>query len=403
VHCPKSVILETNRLAFRRLARTLVGLSVLLGLAIVVEAAVGLHYHGLGPGFAISIVTNLPFIVGIAYGGRWLARSDLGPDRHRRIAVWCLGGGAVFIAMNLLLMVVMPPVNLFATVVWIRWATSIGAGTGLLLGVFEARAIDRGVTAERARLRANQAESRRELLDYLNALLRHEVLNSANVIDGRTSMLLHRETYDPADRENLETIQRRARDLTSIIEDARVLLQATTGETDDEILDVVTVLEHELTTLTDYDPSVTVETDFPDAAPVVADALLSRVFSNLLANAVEHHDGPSPTVEVSVEVTAETVRVVIADDGPGVPPGQRATLFECAERDRDHGLGLSLVSTLLERYDGTIELTETGSTGSVFTVELPIADTSVESPRTVGAGGCEESLETEPAPKATPD
>jgi signal transduction histidine kinase len=395
--------LQTNSRSALSLPRSLIGLSVVFCVAIAVEAIVGLRYHALGVGFAISVATSLPFVVGVGYGGRWLASSDLEPDRHDRIALWCLGGGTAFLAMNLLLMVVMPPANTYETAIWLRWAASIGTGTGLLLGVFEARAIDRRVTAERARLRADEAESRRELLDYLNGLLRHEVLNSANVIDGRTGMLLARETVEPTDREDLETIQRRARDLAGIIEDARVLLQATTGEAEADVLDVVTVLDGELARLTDYDRSVTVETDFPDAAPVVADSLLSRVFSNLLANAIEHHDGQSPTVSVTVETTAETVIVTVADDGPGVPAAERETLFDCADRNRDHGLGLSLVSTLLERYDGRIELTETGPSGSVFTVELPLADASAESLTAVSVGDRQGAPEAEPAPGATPE
>jgi signal transduction histidine kinase len=372
--------LPTIRTAERRLPLALVGVSLVFGLTMVTEAAVGIGSYALGTGFTISVATSLPFVAGIGYGGYWLANSSLEPDRDGRIAGWCLGGTGVFLAMNVLLMTVLPPGTLFETAIWLRWAGSIGAGTGLLIGTFEARAIDRRVSAERARLRAEEAESRRELLDYLNALLRHEVLNSANVIDGRAGLLLERGTIDAADRPDLETIQRRARDLTSIIEDARVLLQATTGHATEKTLDVVSVLEAELDTLTDYDRSVTVETDFPESASVRADDLLPRVFSNLFANAVEHHDGLSPTVSVTVETTPEVVRIAVADDGPGVPAPERDSLFECDSTECDHGLGLSLVATLLERYDGTIELTETGPSGSVFTVELPLAGMRRDSP-----------------------
>jgi signal transduction histidine kinase len=365
--------LETIRSATRRLPRTLLGLSIVFVLGICVEGIVGFRYHALGIGFAISVATSLPFVAGIGYGGRWLTGSNLHRDRDRRIAGWCLGSAGVFLGMNLLLMFVVPPANAFEIAIWIRWAGTIGTGTGLLIGVLDARAIERGLSAERARKRADEADSHRELLDYLNALLRHEVLNSANVIDGRSALLLQRDALEAQDRDDLETIRRRARDLTRIIEDARVLLQATTGDTNEEVLDVVTVLERELETLTDYDRSVTVETDFPASAPVLADALLPRVFSNLLANAIEHHDGDEPTVHVTVETTSETVRVAIEDDGPGVPAGKRDILFDREDADRNHGIGLSLVSTLLERYVGTIELTDTGPSGSVFTVELPHA------------------------------
>ena len=57
---------------------------------------------------------------------------------------------------------------------------------------------------------------------------------------------------------------------------------------------------------------------------------------------------------------------------------EQETLFE-RNMGADHGLGLYLVRTLIERYGGTVELTETGPEGSTFTVELPRADVGVES------------------------
>jgi signal transduction histidine kinase len=358
----------------------LIGFGLALGITMGVEAIYLQQQGALGPAFTINVATSLPFVLGIAYGGYWLSGSELESERHGRIVGWSLGATAMFLIINLLMMSILPPGNPFATFVWIRWATSIGAGTGLLLGIFEARAIHRRVSAERARLRADQAEARRQLLDYVNGLLRHEVLNGANVIDGRASMVLQRGNLDTTDHRDLETIQRQGQRLASIIEDARVLLQATTGDAEKTTVDLVSVIETELDTLTDYDRSVTVETDLPESIPVVADALLPRVFSNLFANAAEHHDGPNPTVSVTVETTAESVLVTVADDGPGVPESERESLFECEDTDCDHGLGLSLVAMLLERYDGSIELTETGPEGSVFTVELPRADDPTGSP-----------------------
>lgn len=108
-----------------------------------------------------------------------------------------------------------------------------------------------------------------------------------------------------------------------------------------------------------------------------ADGLLERVFSNLLLNAVKHNDRSAPRIRVSVETDDETATVHVADNGPGVPEGQRDTLFERdTDRGSSHGLGLYLVRTLVERYGGSVELTETGPEGSVFTVTLPSAGAS---------------------------
>lgn len=111
-------------------------------------------------------------------------------------------------------------------------------------------------------------------------------------------------------------------------------------------------------------------TDVPDDVAVVADHLLTRVFGNLLSNAVLHNDAATPHVDVSVDSTPDVVHVRIADDGQGVPDSERETLFERSGRG-DHGLGLYLVRTITARYGGGVELTDTGSDGSVFTVTLP--------------------------------
>ncbi|WP_233255292.1 sensor histidine kinase [Haloplanus rallus] len=104
---------------------------------------------------------------------------------------------------------------------------------------------------------------------------------------------------------------------------------------------------------------------------VTADALLGRVFANLLDNAVEHHDGQRPRITVGADPDGDTVRVRVQDDGPGIPERQRERLFEQGGT-RTHGLGLYLVRTLVERYGGSVELAETGPEGTTFVVELPV-------------------------------
>jgi signal transduction histidine kinase len=124
-------------------------------------------------------------------------------------------------------------------------------------------------------------------------------------------------------------------------------------------------------------PMLVLWADLPDEAPVVADDLLPRIYSNLLRNAVEHNDDAPARVSVTAERTGDAVVVRIADDGPGIPAAERSTLFERSDNTgAAHGLGLYLVRTLAERYGGTVELTETGPDGSAFVVELPAAEGS---------------------------
>ena len=92
---------------------------------------------------------------------------------------------------------------------------------------------------------------------------------------------------------------------------------------------------------------------------------VARVLANLLDNAVRH---AATAVTVTVRSTAEGgASVVIADDGPGIPAGDRERVFERFTRlqdarDRDSGgsgLGLAIVRELINQQGGSISLADT--------------------------------------------
>ncbi|MER5768141.1 HAMP domain-containing sensor histidine kinase [Streptomyces sp. NPDC001985] len=105
---------------------------------------------------------------------------------------------------------------------------------------------------------------------------------------------------------------------------------------------------------------------------------LRQVLDNLLANAAVHTP-PGTGVSVSVAVTGGEALMAVADNGPGIPPADRARVFDrfyrvdrARTRDRGgSGLGLSVADSLIRAHGGTIELTS-GPGGTVFTVRLPL-------------------------------
>lgn len=320
----------------------------------------------------VGVGITIPFVGGILYGGYWLTTCPLPQERFPRILRWALGGLVAFLLLNVPVVFARPPADVLILISWARWAGALGLGGGLLVGIFEARAIDRAAEASRESIRAEEAEAREQLLTYLNSLLRHEVLNTASVISGYAELLRDELHEDAAGRDSLATIERQATELTSVIEDVRVLLEATRGETDFEPIDLTTVIEAEVTNLRDRFDQVEVETTLPEQAMVLADSLVRRALANLLVNAVEHNDSPTTRVEVTFARTSDQVVVRIADNGPGIPPEEQEGLFELEAREgSSHGLGLGLVATLVARYGGTITLAETGAEGTTFKLELP--------------------------------
>jgi len=131
-------------------------------------------------------------------------------------------------------------------------------------------------------------------------------------------------------------------------------------------------------------PSIKLELSTPKRGvpPVAADAdKVRQVLTNLVDNAVKYSpDGGRVTV--SLAVAGPRLRFSVSDEGLGVPPAEHRRIFEKFYRlDPDltrgvggTGLGLYISRELLERMGGRIWVESSGSGGSTFVAELPLAD-----------------------------
>ncbi|QLH77104.1 HAMP domain-containing histidine kinase [Halosimplex rubrum] len=369
--------------------RQVVGSAALLTVTMVAEAIARASGWGQWTGggalvftgeFLVGVVTTIPFLVGIGYVGYRLPEGDLDPERYPRVRRWFVGSAVASAVFNLVLIAVIGTTSVGMFVAWVRWSAAVGAGIGLAVGLSEAKAIQRSVDAARAEFRAEHAASQRDFLDYLNGLLRHEILNATQVISGNAEVL--RNDHDPgtAAHDRGTTIYRQSQDVTEVIQNVRELLHATWTEKPLESVDAASVLRAQIETADSRYDEATFEADVPERALVEANPLLGRVFGNLLANAVEHSDGPV-SVSVTMAVADDEVSVRVADDGPGVPQGEVSDLFDRPDTLAvDHGIGLYLSAKLVEQYRGTIDLAENGGDGAVFRVRLPRAtdDTAVD-------------------------
>ncbi|OSZ72215.1 hypothetical protein CAP39_02315 [Sphingomonas sp. IBVSS1] len=129
---------------------------------------------------------------------------------------------------------------------------------------------------------------------------------------------------------------------------------------------------------------VTVELDPPPRAGLPAiegDAgRLAQVLRNLIDNAISFSPAGG-RVTLGLVRAGDAVEVTVADEGPGVPPANRADIFRrfYSERPanedfgRHSGLGLSIAGAIVAAHGGSIRVDDAPAGGALFRVGLPVA------------------------------
>ena len=121
---------------------------------------------------------------------------------------------------------------------------------------------------------------------------------------------------------------------------------------------------------------VTIERRFaPDVKAVRLDPeQIRRVIINLVDNAAEAMEQRGCiVVETQRDSANNVVRIVVADNGPGIPPAEREKLFlpYYSTKGRGSGLGLAIVRRIIAEHGGSIEVMDNQPSGTRFTIELP--------------------------------
>jgi len=116
-----------------------------------------------------------------------------------------------------------------------------------------------------------------------------------------------------------------------------------------------------------------------------------QVLLNLVRNAVEATPKGNAVVTVSLEGREEEVRVVVVDQGQGIPPEIRARLFQfgaITKGEGGNGMGLWLVKQLVTRHGGAVDVESKPGEGARFIVSWPrrIPASASAEPVAAGAG-----------------
>ncbi|HZF37941.1 MAG TPA: ATP-binding protein [Blastocatellia bacterium] len=120
---------------------------------------------------------------------------------------------------------------------------------------------------------------------------------------------------------------------------------------------------------------------------------IKRALVNLIDNAAEAMSEAAGDRRITVitrEVSErQSLELIVADTGPGIPPEDRERIFDpyFSTRKRGTGLGLAIVSRIVTEHQGRIRVQENSPRGAQFIIELPIAEQAV-----VGNSGTDPGL-----------
>ncbi|HVU52152.1 MAG TPA: ATP-binding protein [Polyangia bacterium] len=133
----------------------------------------------------------------------------------------------------------------------------------------------------------------------------------------------------------------------------------------------------------------------PPPRPVAAQCdrmLIRRVLANLVENAVQAAQGASrePVVELSIASDAErgTATLVVDDNGPGVPAGERERVFDPYVTTKEHGtgLGLAIVRKIVLDHGGDVLVSAAPLGGARLSVTLPATNREADVSAAAAAG-----------------
>lgn len=234
-----------------------------------------------------------------------------------------------------------------------------------------------------------EAKREEKLKRNFLSLISHKLKTPLSVLDGYTEMLLDR----PA---NLTDVQKRAwkavyeesRNLSKLVDKliTFTIIQRDIEEIEPKAVtleDAVKLAREGLTALIEGKATEIITDDSVSyCPPVLADMeLLVEVFKNIIDNGLKFNTSTKKSVKISVTVTAAVAKVLIADNGSGVPPEQVDKVFQPFYQFEESftgqvegmGLGLALVKKVIESFGGSVGLTTDAGKGCEFYFTLPLA------------------------------
>jgi two-component system sensor histidine kinase HydH len=239
---------------------------------------------------------------------------------------------------------------------------------------------------ERAQADARRTE-RLAALGQMTAGLAHEIRNPLGVIKGSSEMLNQRlEKSDPLSAELGGYISSEVNRLSALV--SRFLDFARPLHAQTQPHQITAVIDRVLKSVGDQwkGGRVTVEKNYSSDLPLAMldEGLCEQVFINLIQNAYEAMGDKGGELRIEATEVRSTsrhgIQVRLQDSGPGIASDLREQIFNpfFTTKKTGVGLGLSIVSKIMDEHHGSIRVESSPGTGTAFILYFPAAHIPVE-------------------------
>lgn len=234
--------------------------------------------------------------------------------------------------------------------------------------------IGSAITIEAELERGNSERGRGAML----AAVGHELRTPLTSIHGYLETLLDGKVDPPTARRFLQTAQREALRLGRLVDgmlEFSLLDLSARGcsPTCDVVEQIRAAVESAAPLAVARGTRVRIELPPSALARVDGDACVHAIV-NLVENAIKH-GSPGGSVEISCTCEASFTCITVDDDGPGVEPGERDSIFRIGVRARSggpgSGIGLAVVHAIAERAGGNVLVERSPRGGARFLLRFP--------------------------------
>lgn len=218
-------------------------------------------------------------------------------------------------------------------------------------------------------------KTREQRLRVLDRVLRHNLRNELNQIQGYAEMIEEQLTTEG--QRFYSKIMESSDRLLSLAEKSKQFDTALENNYVIGVVSLVPLLNDLCAEYREKYPAATIETELDDAYAPGNEMAIQLIFEELIQNALKHNDATHPRVKVILANRGPNrATISVVDNGPGLNEMEQAVINGGEETSLRHSLGIGLWTTswLVSELSGDMQVTAKVGEGTTITIMLPADD-----------------------------